>query len=103
MKRNYESIFVVEPKISEPEIDKLIEKFRELISKNGEIKNMEKIGLKKLTYKIKNYEQGYFVLLEFESEPGFVSELERNYRVTDSIIRYMTTSARNKKKEAGSL
>jgi len=87
----YETIIVCSPLLSEEEIDEVVEKVKSLILKEGgEILTVSKWGKKTLAYPIRRHREGYYVLLEFQSPPTMVKELENLYRVTDRIIRYLT-------------
>ncbi len=88
---SYETIFICLPLSTEEEIDVLIDKVKNLITKEGgEIKNMNKWGKKRLAYPIKRQREGYYVFIEFSSPQEKLKELENLYRVTDKIIRFLT-------------
>ncbi|MFH1824386.1 MAG: 30S ribosomal protein S6 [Candidatus Firestonebacteria bacterium] len=87
----YESMFVVDGQVQDPEVDKLIEKFKQIIlSYKGEIIKAEKMGKRELSYEIRGMKEGTYIYLEINSEKEGISELERNYSITDSIIRQLT-------------
>ncbi len=89
--RPYESIFVLKPDLNDKKVDEQIEKVKEFIEKNGgKVIVVEKWGKKKLAYIIKKNRFGIYVLLRFESEPALISDLQRNYKLNEDIIRYMT-------------
>lgn len=83
----YETIMVVNPTLEEEKIEAIVEKFKDLISKNGEVTNVDVWGKRKLAYEIDDLTEGYYVLIEFSSKPEFPAELERVYKITDGIIR----------------
>ena len=83
----YETIMVINPTLEEEKIEAVVEKFKALISANGEITNVDVWGKKKLAYEIDDLTEGYYVLVEFSSKPEFPAELERVYKITDGIIR----------------
>lgn len=87
----YESIFVVDGKVPDSEIDKLTEKFKQIIlNYKGEVVKVEKLGKRELSYKIRGIKEGTYIYLEINSEKEGISELGRNYSITDSIIRHLT-------------
>lgn len=89
--KQYESIFVLKPEINDKKVNEQIEKVREFIEKNnGRITAVEKWGKKKLAYLVKKNRFGIYILIRFESEPGLISNLQRNYKLNEDIIRYMT-------------
>ena len=83
----YETIFIINAALTEEEIKVLVEKFTTLISTNGTIESVEEWGKKKLAYLIDDLSEGYYVLVNFSSEPDFPAELDRVYKITDGLIR----------------
>ena len=83
----YETIFVVDATKTEEEITALVEKFKSLIEKYGEIESVDEWGKRRLAYPINDLTEGYYVLVNFKSKPDFPAELERVYGITDGIIR----------------
>lgn len=83
----YETIFVIDSTKTEDEITALIEKFKSLIEKYGEIESVDDWGKRRLAYPINDLTEGYYVLVNFKSKPDFPAELERVYGITDGIIR----------------
>ena len=83
----YETIFIVNPTFDEEKRNGIIEKFKALISANGEITNVDEWGKKRLAYEINDLNEGYYVFIEFTAKPSFPQELERIYKITDGIIR----------------
>lgn len=85
----YETIFIINPNIGEEEIPAVVEKFKTLIESAGEIENIDEWGKRRLAYPINKINEGYYVLVNFNSEPSFIQELERIYRITDAIMRHI--------------
>ena len=85
----YETIFVINPDFDEEKIAEMVNKFKTLIEKNGEIEETDEWGKRKLAYEAKGYVEGYYVLVNFKSEPDFPKELDRIYKITDGIIRHL--------------
>lgn len=83
----YETIFIIDSTKSEEETAALVEKFKSLIEKNGEIESVDEWGKRRLAYPINDLNEGYYVLINFKSNPDFPTELERVYGITDGIIR----------------
>lgn len=83
----YETIFVVDPRKSEEETEAIVEKFKSLIASQGTVESVDVWGKRRLAYPINDQNEGYYVLVNFESAPEFPKELERNYRITDGIMR----------------
>ena len=89
MKRAYETIFIVDAEIGEDAIQATIEKFKALIEKAGEIESLEEWGNRKLAYEIKDRKSGYYVFVTHQCAPDFPVELERNFKITESILKYL--------------
>lgn len=83
----YETIFVVDSTKTEEEITALVEKFKSLIEKYGEIESVDEWGKRRLAYPINDLTEGYYVLVNFKAKSDFPVELERVYGITDGIIR----------------
>lgn len=83
----YETIFVIDATKTEEEITALVEKFKSLIAKNGEVVSVDDWGKRRLAYAINDLTEGYYTLVTFKSGPDFPAELERVYGITDGIIR----------------
>jgi small subunit ribosomal protein S6 len=89
--RNYEIMFILKPNATEEELDKLISQMEAVVtSHKGEIVGVEKIGRKKLAYRILKFEEGFYVLFRLNADGECVKEFERRLRVMDLVIRYIT-------------
>lgn len=87
---NYESIILIAEKVEENKRNEVLEKIKNLIKENGEITDVIDAGLRKLAYKVRKNENAYFYELYFKTKPEIIVELERLYRITDEIIKYIT-------------
>lgn len=88
--RKYETIFILNPEISEDEVNSVVDKVKLLIEKSeGIIENVDFWGKKKLAYEINKKNDGYFVLINFSSKEDFPKELDRNFRIMDLVIRHI--------------
>ena len=85
----YESVIIVNPNIDEAGLKALEEKFTGLINENGKVESVENMGKKRLAYEIKKFKEGTYMLFNFESNPDSIKELERVYRITDDIIKFI--------------
>ena len=86
----YESIIIINPAVEEQAIKNIIATFTDLINKNGKVESVEEMGKRKLAYEVIKNKVGYYVLFNFDAEPASIAELERNYRITDEIIKFIT-------------
>ncbi|MDO8721115.1 MAG: 30S ribosomal protein S6 [Syntrophales bacterium] len=89
--RRYETIFITYPELPEEEINGLIERYDAVIKGgSGTVIKVEKWGKRKLAYEINKQPRGYYVLIDFAGGTAVVTELERNLRIGDKILKYMT-------------
>jgi len=93
MQKNYETVFILTPVLSEQQAKDTVEKFSSLITaQGGEIVNLENMGLRQMAYPIQKKSNGYYVMIEFKSEPSFIKTLEVEYKRDERIIRFLTTA-----------
>ena len=85
----YESVVIINPSLEVESIKALINKFSDLINTNGKVDSIEELGNKKLAYEIKKNKEGYYVVIKFEAKPELIAELERVYRITDEVIKFI--------------
>jgi len=91
MSRSYEVMFIVRPDVADEEVDKLVAGFTTTItSGGGAVKNVEKMGRRKLAYMVRKFNDGNYVLLTIEADGAGVLELERRLRVTEQVIKFIT-------------
>jgi small subunit ribosomal protein S6 len=89
--RNYETVFVITPVLSEEQLQETIGKFRSFLQENkAEIVHEDKIGLKKLAYPIQRKSTGVYHLFEFRATPDVIGRLETEYRREEKVIRFLT-------------
>ena len=91
----YESIIIVNPNVDEAGLKALEEKFTGLINENGKVESVENMGKRKLAYEIKKLKEATYMLFNFEAKPEFIQELERIYRITDDIIKFIVVKKEN--------
>jgi len=87
--RSYESIFIVNPNVGEDNVKAVVEKFKGMFEKSAQVDSIDEWGKRKLAYPINKINEGYYVLVNFSSDVAFTTELERIYKITDEIIKYM--------------
>ena len=86
----YESVFIINPSVEDAGVKSLIQKFSDLINGDGKVESVDELGKKKLAYEIKKNTEGNYVVLNFEANPAVVAELERIYRITDEVMKFIT-------------
>ena len=91
MNRTYELMFIVRPDMAEEDQDKLISTLETAVtSSGGQLKNVEKMGKRRLAYTVRRFHDGIYILLTVEGSGGLVHELERRLRVTEPVIKFLT-------------
>ena len=91
MPRRYETIFITPADIPDEELQALIERYSAIITgRKGIMVKVEKWGKRKLAYEIKKHLRGYYILLDFAGQTDVVNEMERNFKIDDKILKYMT-------------
>ncbi len=85
----YETIFLMKDDIAEEERNNVIDTIKNYLEENGKITKIEDLGIKKLAYEVRKYKEAYYYLIEFESTSEIIPELERKYRITDEIIKFI--------------
>ncbi len=89
--RKYEAIFILDPDLEEEQAQSAIEKVKGIITQpHGEILKVEDWGKRKLAYEVKKKSKGHYVLIHFSGTPALLSELERNFRVMDAVIKFQS-------------
>ncbi len=87
---NYESIIIINPNLEDAQFGEVTEKFTSLIeTEGGKVESTEAWGKRKLAYPIEKNNEGYYVLINFSSNPEFIDELNRVYNITDEIIKHI--------------
>ena len=88
---NYVSVIIINPNVDEAGLKALEDKFTGLINGNGKVSEVVNMGKKKLAYDIQKNKEAYYMVFKFEANPTLISELERVYRITDGILKFITT------------
>jgi small subunit ribosomal protein S6 len=90
MKR-YETIYIANPNLEDDALNEIIAKFSDIVEKKkGSVVKIDDWGKRKLAYEVKRFDRGHYVLLDFCGFPDAVTELERNLKLDDRIIKYLT-------------
>ncbi|MBS7245948.1 MAG: 30S ribosomal protein S6 [Bacteroidales bacterium] len=93
MLKQYETVFIATPVLSEAQMKEAVAKYVNLIKSNGgEIVYEEDWGLKQLAYPIQHKTSGFYYLIEFKADPQFINTLEVQYHRDERIIRYITVA-----------
>ena len=93
MFKQYETVFIATPVLSDAQMKEAVEKYTSLIKENGgEIVYEEDWGLRQLAYPIQHKTSGFYYLIEFKAAPEFVNTLEIQYKRDERIIRFLTVA-----------
>jgi small subunit ribosomal protein S6 len=108
--RLYETAFLIVPNLPEDETEQLIQQMADVVAeKKGRMVDVDKWGKRRLAYRIDKYDAAFYVFFHYEGEPDIPAELERRFKQTEAVIRYLTIKQedepkvrRRKKKRASS-
>ncbi|MGH9344154.1 MAG: 30S ribosomal protein S6 [Terriglobia bacterium] len=100
----YEVMFIIRPDTPEDEMEKLISQMEGFVTgAGGKMEKTEKLGRRRLAYRVERQREGFYVLFVFEGLQGTVNELERRMRVTDAVIKFLTVRIDEEQKRAAKL
>jgi small subunit ribosomal protein S6 len=89
--RTYEELFIVRPDATPEEVDPFIEQLKTVITRTGgTLDKADRWGVRKLAYRLLKYNEGQYILLQFNAEPETVKEIERRLRVADFVLKFIT-------------
>ncbi len=91
MNRTYELMFIVRPDMADEDLDKLISNLESTVtSASGRVKNVERMGKRRLAYMVRKFREGVYILLTIEGAGSVIHEVERRLRVTEPVIKFLT-------------
>ena len=85
----YESVIIINPSVDEEKEKALVAQFTDLINGDGKLEKVEDMGKRKLAYEVKKNSEGIYKVFYFEANPTLIAELERVYRITDEVIKFI--------------
>ena len=88
----YEVLYIIDPTLGEEGTAALVEKFKAMVEAEGTLASVDEWGKRRLAYPINDMAEGYYVLMNFESKPEFPAELERVMKITEGVMRCLTTA-----------
>ena len=88
----YEVLYIINATLGEEETAALVNKFKAMVEAEGTLLNIDEWGKRRLAYLIDDMAEGYYVLMNIECKPEFPAELERVMKITDGILRCLTTA-----------
>lgn len=88
--RAYETMFIIVPDLEEEQTNATVDKFTGLLAAQGAtVDNVDRWGKRRLAYEVADQREGYYVVVKFKGEPKAAQELERVFKITDEVIRYL--------------
>ena len=84
-------LYIINPALGEEGIAALVEKFKAMVEAEGTLVSVDEWGKRRLAYLVNDLAEGYYVLMTFESKPQFPAELERVMKITEGVMRCLTT------------
>lgn len=91
MHRHYEATFIIDAYLTNEQIEEKIQKYTKLIEESeGKIIRLERWGKRRLAYEIAKKQYGFYVYVRFEAPGTIVQTLERDFKLDDDILRYLT-------------
>jgi len=91
--KNYETVFILTPVLSEVQMKDAVEKFKKvLVDNKAEVIHEENWGLRKLAYPVQHKSTGFYNLIEFTATPETITALELEYRRDEKVMRFLTVS-----------
>lgn len=94
--RKYEVVFILKPNLEEEKRNEIIEKFKSIVVTDGEIESIEEWGNRKLAYEIEKLNDGYYVLMNIKVGLEVPKELDRNFKISDDVIRHLIVNLEEK-------
>lgn len=88
----YEVLYIIDPAQGEEGIAALVEKFKAMVEAEGTVTGVDEWGKRRLAYPINDLVEGCYVLMSYESKPEFPAELERVMKITEGVLRCLTTA-----------
>jgi len=89
--RRYEVVYIVNPNLDAEFLNEVVAKFSDLITRfKGYVLKVDEWGKRKLAYEVKKFDKGYYVMCDFCGAPALITELERNLKLDDRVLKYIT-------------
>lgn len=97
----YETLFVVKPTLTEQEIASQVAKIKDILTREGaELIATDDMGMRRLAYAVEKQTRGYYTVLYYKAEGSKIAEIERNLKINEDIIKFLTVKYATKKEIA---
>ncbi|NLY18978.1 MAG: 30S ribosomal protein S6 [Clostridiaceae bacterium] len=87
--KKYESIFVINPLLEDDKIQEIVTRVKSFIEESAQLEKIDEWGKRRLAYEVNDQKEGYFTLVHFTAGSEFPAELERIYKITEGVIKYI--------------
>ena len=88
--RKYEVVYIIRPDLDEDNNTAVIDRFSDLVTnQGGEVLKIDKWGKRRLAFEVKDFREGYYVVMHIDAESQVASELDRVFKISDSVIRHI--------------
>ena len=95
--RYYETLYIINPNLSEEDYRDTVAKFNGIVEKNkGVVIKVDEWGKKTFAYRLKEFDRGFYILLKYCAEAGLTEELQKNLKLDDRIIKFQTVKLSDK-------
>ena len=88
----YEVLYIIDPAQGEEGIAARVNKFKAMVEAEGTLSNIDEWGKRRMPYAINDLTEGYYVQMNMETKPEFPAELERVMKITEGVLRCLTTA-----------
>lgn len=92
----YEVMFIIDPALEDATKQATIETVKEIIAADGEVGEVNEMGMRKLAYPILKKNDGYYVVVEFKGNPTLPKELDRRLKISDNVMRHIIINQEEK-------
>ncbi|SHN69503.1 30S ribosomal protein S6 [Desulfitobacterium chlororespirans] len=88
----YEVLYVIRPDLDDEAVAATVDKLSEVVTNNGGADvAIDKWGKRRLAYEVKDYREGFYILMNFNGEARTAQEVERIMKISDAVVRFLTT------------
>ena len=83
----YEVLYIIDATLGEEENKAIVEKFKAMVEANGTLNGIDEWGKRRLAYPINDMPEGYYVMMNMETNPDFPADLDRVFKITEGVMR----------------
>ncbi len=95
--RTYELMVTINPELEEENIETLLERISGIVTTgNGEVINVDKWGKRRLAYEVRDYTEGFYVVIDFQADNEVITEIDRVLKITEEVLRFLLVRKESK-------